>query len=107
MRVSARAACAALLAVSLAAAPSRARESNAVHPDDETEVFTGGEDTESAHPVAGTVKMIAPPVRMSETPGSVRMPAPLLGQHTEQVLRERLALDDAEIARLRATGVIN
>jgi crotonobetainyl-CoA:carnitine CoA-transferase CaiB-like acyl-CoA transferase len=62
---------------------------------------------ESAHPVAGTVKMTAPPVRMSETPGSVRTPAPLVGQHTERVLRERLALGDEEIARLRAAGVIN
>jgi len=61
---------------------------------------------ESTHPVAGTVKMTAPPVRLSETPGSVRSPAPLLGQHTEQVLRERLALSDSEIARLRSTGVI-
>jgi crotonobetainyl-CoA:carnitine CoA-transferase CaiB-like acyl-CoA transferase len=62
---------------------------------------------EHAHPVAGTVKMTAPPVRMSETPGSVRSPAPLLGEHTEQVLRQRLALGDSEIARLRAAGVIN
>jgi crotonobetainyl-CoA:carnitine CoA-transferase CaiB-like acyl-CoA transferase len=62
---------------------------------------------ESTHPVAGAVKMTAPPVRMSETPGSVRTPAPLLGQHTEQVLRERLALGDDEIARLRRDRVIN
>src|SRR4051812_38257150 len=62
---------------------------------------------ETDHPVAGAVTMTAPPVRMSETPGSVRSPAPLLGQHTEQVLRERLALNDVEIARLRADGVIN
>jgi crotonobetainyl-CoA:carnitine CoA-transferase CaiB-like acyl-CoA transferase len=61
---------------------------------------------ESAHPVAGTVKMTAPPVRMSETPGSVRTPAPLVGEHTEQVLRERLALNDEAISRLRAQGVI-
>jgi crotonobetainyl-CoA:carnitine CoA-transferase CaiB-like acyl-CoA transferase len=62
---------------------------------------------ESEHPVAGAVTMTAPPVRMSETPGSVRAPAPLLGQHTEQVLRQRLALSDNEIARLRTAGVIN
>jgi CoA:oxalate CoA-transferase len=62
---------------------------------------------ESTHPVAGTVRMTAPPVRMSETPGSVRSPAPLLGEHTEHVLRERLALDDTEIARLRDARVIN
>jgi len=62
---------------------------------------------ESEHPIAGTVKMTAPPVRMSATPGSVRSPAPLLGEHTEQVLRERLGLDDTEIARLRRDRVIN
>jgi crotonobetainyl-CoA:carnitine CoA-transferase CaiB-like acyl-CoA transferase len=61
----------------------------------------------SEHPVAGTVTMTAPPVRMSDTPGSVRSPAPLLGQHTEEVLRQRLALSDNEIARLRADRVIN
>ena len=61
---------------------------------------------ESTHPVAGTIKMTAPPVRMSETPGAVRTPAPLLGEHTEQVLRERLGLADGEIARLYERGVI-
>jgi crotonobetainyl-CoA:carnitine CoA-transferase CaiB-like acyl-CoA transferase len=61
---------------------------------------------ESTHPVAGTIRMTAPPVRMSDTPGAVRTPAPLLGEHTEQVLRERLGLADDEIARLRVAGVI-
>jgi crotonobetainyl-CoA:carnitine CoA-transferase CaiB-like acyl-CoA transferase len=61
---------------------------------------------ESPHPVAGTVTMTAPPVRLSETPGSVRSPAPLLGEHTEQVLRERLALSEEEITRLRRDGII-
>jgi crotonobetainyl-CoA:carnitine CoA-transferase CaiB-like acyl-CoA transferase len=71
------------------------------------QVAARGAIVESTHPIAGTVRMTAPPVRMSETPGSIRLPAPLLGQHTEEVLRERLALSDAEIARLRAAGVIN
>ena len=62
---------------------------------------------DTTHPVAGAVKMTAPPVQMSDTPGSIRSPAPLLGQHTEQVLRERLALDDTAIARLRRDRVIN
>ena len=61
---------------------------------------------ETEHPVAGTVRMTAPPVRLSETPGTVRSPAPLLGEHTAQVLRERLGLDDNEIGRLRSAGVI-
>jgi len=58
------------------------------------------------HPVAGTVKIVGPPVRLSETPGSVREPAPLLGQHTDEVLRHHLSLDDAEIASLRQAGAI-
>jgi crotonobetainyl-CoA:carnitine CoA-transferase CaiB-like acyl-CoA transferase len=61
---------------------------------------------ESTHPVAGAVRMTAPPVRMSETPGAVRAPAPLLGEHTADLLRERLALGDEEIGRLRRAGVI-
>jgi crotonobetainyl-CoA:carnitine CoA-transferase CaiB-like acyl-CoA transferase len=58
------------------------------------------------HPVAGRIKVVGPPIRMSETPGSVRRPAPLLGEHTDEVLRERLALPEEEIARLRRAGAI-
>jgi CoA:oxalate CoA-transferase len=53
------------------------------------------------HPVAGPARVVGPPVRLSETPGAIRTPAPLLGQHTDEVLRERLGLADGEIARLR------
>ncbi len=70
------------------------------------QVAARGVLVESTHPVAGTIKMVGPPVRMSETPGSVRGPAPLLGEHTEQVLRERLGLNGEEIARLRHDRVI-
>jgi crotonobetainyl-CoA:carnitine CoA-transferase CaiB-like acyl-CoA transferase len=58
------------------------------------------------HPTAGTVRIVGPAVRMSGTPGAIRTPAPLLGQHTDQVLRQRLGLDDGEMARLRRAGVI-
>jgi crotonobetainyl-CoA:carnitine CoA-transferase CaiB-like acyl-CoA transferase len=70
------------------------------------QVSARGALVECTHPVAGTIRMVGPPVRLSETPGTVRAPAPLLGEHTEQVLRERLALSDAEIARLQRAGVI-
>ena len=70
------------------------------------QVRARGVIVESTHPVAGTVETVAPPVRMSETPGSIRRPAPLLGQHTDEVLRERLGMSDAEIKRLRDAGVI-
>jgi formyl-CoA transferase/CoA:oxalate CoA-transferase len=70
------------------------------------QVQARGAIVESTHPAAGTIRMTAPPVRMSDTPGAVRTPAPLLGEHTEQVLRERLALKDDEIARLLRAGAI-
>jgi crotonobetainyl-CoA:carnitine CoA-transferase CaiB-like acyl-CoA transferase len=61
---------------------------------------------ECEHPIAGRAKLVRPPARLSETPGSIRTPAPLLGEHTDAVLRDRLGLADTEIARLRQTGAI-
>jgi len=70
------------------------------------QVVARGAIVESTHPIAGTVKTVAPPLRLSETPGTIRRPAPLLGEHTEEVLRDRLAMSPADIARLHADGVI-
>jgi crotonobetainyl-CoA:carnitine CoA-transferase CaiB-like acyl-CoA transferase len=47
-----------------------------------------GMEVELEHPVEGTVRALGIPVKLSETPGQVRRPAPLLGEHTEEVLRE-------------------
>ncbi|MFQ5990674.1 MAG: CaiB/BaiF CoA transferase family protein [Candidatus Methylomirabilales bacterium] len=57
------------------------------------------------HPVAGKIKNIGIPVKLSLTPGEIRRPAPLLGQHTDEVLLW-LGLDSSEIARLRQVGAI-
>ena len=43
---------------------------------------------EVEHPVEGMVRALGVPVKLSETPGAVRRPAPLLGEHTAEVLRE-------------------
>jgi CoA:oxalate CoA-transferase len=61
---------------------------------------------ECEHPTAGKVRVVGPPVRLSDTPGGVRAPAPLLGEHTEAVLREMLGLDAAAVERLRRLGAI-
>ena len=53
-----------------------------------------------------TVKVIANPVRLSETPPSYRSAPPALGQHTDEVLAERLGMDAAAIEGLRARSVI-
>jgi len=60
-----------------------------------------------SHPAAPDgVTVIANPVRLSETPADYRLPPPVLGQHTEEILRERLGLDAARLAQLREKGVI-
>ncbi|MGH7406311.1 MAG: CaiB/BaiF CoA transferase family protein, partial [Candidatus Methylomirabilales bacterium] len=57
------------------------------------------------HPATGTIKNIGIPVKLSRTPGRIRRPAPLVGQHTEEVLCW-LGLDQAQIGELRDAGAI-
>ena len=59
------------------------------------------------HPRAGKVKMVGVPVKLSDTPGAVRSPSPMLGEHSVQTLRDVLGLGDAEIQRLLETGVVH
>ena len=47
------------------------------------------------HPTAGRVATIGPPIKLSESPASVRRAAPLFGQHTREVLSEVGYHDDA------------
>ena len=62
---------------------------------------------EMDHPRAGKVRMVGAPVRLSETPGSVRTPAPMLGEHTDTgAPSTSWASTPPQVAALRATGVI-
>ncbi len=61
---------------------------------------------ELEHAVAGMLKMTGTPLKFSDTPGSVRTPPPLLGEHTNAMLANDLGFDHAQIDDLRAKGVI-
>jgi formyl-CoA transferase len=58
------------------------------------------------HPTAGKVRMAGIPVKFSETPATVRMPPPLLGEHNEQILKTWLGMSAASIDALKKEKVI-
>jgi crotonobetainyl-CoA:carnitine CoA-transferase CaiB-like acyl-CoA transferase len=58
------------------------------------------------HPKAGNLRVLGVPVRLHATPGKASAAPPLLGQHTERVLRTVLGVDKAGVARLRKNGVV-
>ena len=61
---------------------------------------------EIEHPTAGKVRLPQFPVKMSRSPTGIRLPAPTLGQHNEEILTELLGYTNEQIADLRKKGVI-
>jgi crotonobetainyl-CoA:carnitine CoA-transferase CaiB-like acyl-CoA transferase len=58
------------------------------------------------HVHAGKVKVLAPWIRFSETPGAVHSAAPLKGQHNQEIFRNLLGMSSEDIERLTREGVI-
>ena len=58
------------------------------------------------HPSLGKIREMGFPVKLSKTPGSIREPAPQLGQHTDAILANLLGMSPAEITCLRKQKVI-
>ncbi|EHM10515.1 putative acyl-CoA transferase/carnitine dehydratase [Thermanaerovibrio velox DSM 12556] len=58
------------------------------------------------HPVAGELKVPGVPIKFSKTPGEIKGPAPLLGEHTGKVLGEFLSMGEEEIQELKRQGVL-
>ena len=73
---------------------------------DDPQALARGLKVEMRHPLAGTVPQVASPLRLSATPVEYRLPPPLLGEHTRDVLMRFLDLDEDRIAELSRTKVI-
>ncbi|MGH2357824.1 MAG: CaiB/BaiF CoA transferase family protein [Candidatus Limnocylindria bacterium] len=58
------------------------------------------------HPKAGRLTVMGVPIRLHGTPGKAAVAPPLLGQHTEAVLKSVLGMTRPQVARLRAAGVV-
>jgi crotonobetainyl-CoA:carnitine CoA-transferase CaiB-like acyl-CoA transferase len=72
----------------------------------EPQAIARGLRFELPHPSAGKVALVRSPMRFSATPLEHDLPPPVLGQHTDEVLRSLLGKSDAEIARLRSEAII-
>jgi crotonobetainyl-CoA:carnitine CoA-transferase CaiB-like acyl-CoA transferase len=57
------------------------------------------------HPALGVLRLAGIPIEFAETPGAIRTPPPLLGEHTDEILAG-LGLEPADIERLRSDGVV-
>jgi formyl-CoA transferase len=71
------------------------------------QVIARGIQLNVPHPTAGSMKLVASPMRLSKTPVTVRMPPPLLGEHTEEILGVTLHYTHEQIAQLRSKGIID
>ena len=58
------------------------------------------------HPTAGELRMAGIPVKFSQTPASIRLPPPLLGQHTEEILSSWLGMKSDDIQQLKTKKIV-
>jgi formyl-CoA transferase len=70
------------------------------------QVLHRGMVAEVPHPTIGTLRLGGVPIKYAETPAAVRLPPPLLGEHTEEILADVLGQTPQDIERLREQGVI-
>ena len=73
---------------------------------EEPQAVARGLKIEMDHPLAGKVSLVRSPMRFSATPIEHRNPPPTLGQHTDEILRSVLGLDDGAIAKLKETKIV-
>ena len=59
------------------------------------------------HPACGPVKLVNTPIKYSNSTPGIRSAPPTLGQHTDEVLRDVVGLDENDIHKLRTDGVVS
>lgn len=69
-------------------------------------VLARGMVKEVEHPACGPMKLVNTPVKFSHSNPSIRTPPPLLGQHTDEVLRDIVGMSDLDIRNLKNEGVV-
>lgn len=62
---------------------------------------------EIEHPTCGPMKLVNTPVKYSYSQPSIRTPPPLLGQHTDEILRDIVGMGEREIQDLKREGIVS
>jgi crotonobetainyl-CoA:carnitine CoA-transferase CaiB-like acyl-CoA transferase len=72
------------------------------------QVLARGMKVQMPHPLAGSghVDLIGNPIKLSKSPVDYKRPPPTCGQHTDEVLKELLFMEDSELADLKAKGIV-
>ena len=73
---------------------------------DDPHLNARGYFVEVEHPIIGKAKLPGIPFKLSETPGDVERPSPLVGEHNELIFGKYLGMSREEIGRIREEGVI-
>lgn len=58
------------------------------------------------HPSCGPMRLLNTPVKYSDSTPGIRSAPPTLGQHTDELLKELLGMEEGEVERLRGEGVV-
>jgi len=69
-------------------------------------VVATGMIVEVPHPTAGPLRLAGIPIKMSQTPTTVRLPPPLLGEHTREVLRDVAGYSEEHLNSLMERGAV-
>jgi formyl-CoA transferase len=72
---------------------------------EEPSLLATGTVVEVDHPTRGPYLSVGNPIKLSDSPSDVKR-SPLLGEHTDEVLREVLGMDDAAIAQARSDRAV-
>lgn len=72
----------------------------------DSHIIERGMIVEIEHPVIGRHSYLSPPYRLSKTPCSIRRPAPVLGEHNQEVYCGELGYSSEKLAKLRDEGII-
>ena len=73
---------------------------------DDPHLHERGYFVEVKHPIIGKAKIPGIPMKLSETPGQVERPSPLIGEHNDLILGKYLGISPEEVRQLKADGVL-